>query len=795
MNLHGRAFLERFFLQPLLRVFKALAVPPRIWLGRLRSLHQYLCGLPLAVRTLLITVTVLLVCTTVTAAVVLAVTVHYIYFDRTNLPQIEQFAGFEFSTIGHIYDLNGQPLAEMSREHRRITRYQEIPTVVRDAILAAEDKNFFSHSGVDYSAMPRVVGKVRFGTALNRMIRAGRDKADNLTMFPQGGSTITQQIVRGYFLRDLTDKENSNQLRPGALSYLIGARSAKKLDRKIEEMRLSVWVEEEMARRFGSKRRAKEEILARYVSFIYMGNGQYGFATAAEYYFGRPLSSFTVDDAGDAALLAGIPKSPRAYAPSAENAARVRHRRNQILELMVKHGSLSQDAARMKEQRPIEWATARPDQMREDNALHAAAVLDSALDEIHSRHWKVTVEDLFQGRIQVYTTADARIQRIVSQALEDGLAAYEKRHPRAKGIIQGSVVVLKNSDASVLAEAGGRKFYNQHVASYTDFNRATQSLRQPGSAMKPIVYLAAFQHGPFTLETMVPDEPIIITDTNKLATKSISNYDGQFKGMIPVREALAESRNSVAIWITQQIGIESVQETARTLGIKTPLRPYLTTSLGASEVTLVELANAYRTIASGNRATPHIIRQVVRESGDDIADAPDVRSVSVDDGALSLIQEGLRGVVRMPTGTAHALDSNRFPIPVMGKTGTTNNFRDASFVGSTFGPDGITVAVRIGFDDNRSLGANETGTRVALPVFRQIMLGIYREKLIGPPPEFPPDMEDRISAYLQGPPTEEPVAQQAPGTTQLPSASLAATHDLADQTWWHAAGSVAKPPR
>jgi membrane peptidoglycan carboxypeptidase len=232
--------------------------------------------------------------------------------------------------------------------------------------------------------------------------------------------------------------------------------------------------------------------------------------------------------------------------------------------------------------------------------------------------------------------------------------------------------------------------------------------------------------------------------------KWIANYDGEFKGMIPLRMALAESRNAVAIWITEQIGVGSVLRTARTLGIQTPLRAYPTTALGASEVNLLELANAYRTIASGILTQPYAIRKIVRDSGEVIAAGGHTSSpVRVDGEALSLIQEGLRGVVRMPTGTAHALDSRAFAIPVMGKTGTTNEFRDALFVGSTYGPEGITVAVRIGFDDNRTLGAKETGGRVALPVFREILIGAYGKKLVGPAPRFPVEMEQRIDVYLK----------------------------------------------
>ena len=697
-----------------------------------------------------------LICTTVITASLVSAGLYNVYFDRTGLPDMEPFARFEFPTIGHVYDVNNLPLIELAREHRRITPYEEIPPVVRDAILAAEDKNFFSHGGVDYSVIPRVLGKARLGTLAARLIRPGRqDEVRSPAIFPHGGSTITQQLVRGHFLKSLTAEENSSRLQhggllPRALSFALGARSVNRMARKLEEIRLSLWVEKEMQERFGSKRRAKEEILARYASFIYMGNGQYGFARAAEYYFGRPLATFTVDDADKAALLAGIAKSPRDYAPSATETERVLRRRNQTLALMAGSGFISQEGVRVAEQRPIEVVPRRA------KMLKAPAVVENILQELKGRGDDLGIEDLLQGRIQVYSTVDGRVQQIVNEALERGLELYEKRHPSATGLIQGSVVVLRNRDAGILAETGGRQLYQDRAASYSDFNRVTKSLRQPGSAMKPMVYLAAFRQGTFNLRTLVPDAPIGVPDGDSV--KWISNYDGRFKGMIPLREALAESRNAVAIWITEQIGIASVLATSRSLGVRTPLQPYATTALGASEVNLLELANAYRTIASGTLAQPFMIRKIVRASGEVPADNEVGESpVDVDDDALALIQEGLRGVVRIPTGTAHTLDSSGFPIPVMGKTGTTNEFRDALFVGSTYG--------LVGFDDNRSLGPKETGARAALPVFKEIMLGVYRAKLLGPVPEFPAQMEKRINDYLKGDSVE---------TTAMADFSLAA---------------------
>jgi penicillin-binding protein 1A len=684
-------------------------------------------------------------------AIPVASAIHRLYFDRTNVPDLGSFTRFEFSTIGHVYDTNGQPLIELAREYRQLSSYEDIPPIVRDAILAAEDKRFFSHNGVSYASLPRVLLKVRVGSLLARLVSGVRREFNSAAIFPQGGSTITQQLVRGRFIQDHAAQENGDRIAHAglvarAMSSAIGARSVKMLARKWEEIRLSLWVEQQMRERFGSKRRAKEEILARYVSLVYMGNGQYGFATAAAYYFGRPLSTFTADDADKAALLAGIPKSAQYYAPTASDSTRVLRRRDRILALMAADGFISKDAMKAAAERPLP-AVAR----HTTSVVPSSAVIEHVLDEVQAAHTDLSIDDLLQGRVQVYTTVDARVQRIVNEALEHGLERYEKRHASARGMIQGSVVVLRNADGSILAETGGRQVYRGRATSYSDFNRVTESLRQPGSAMKPIVYLAAFRHGDFTLETLVPDEPISVPNGNADTPKSISNYDGRFRGLIPVREALAESRNAVAVWITEQIGIDAVLRTSRSLGVQTRLQPYATTALGASEVNLLELATAYRTIASGVLVPPYVIRQIVRGSGDVIAGGPHTGvRVAIDDDALALIQEGLRGVVRIPTGTAHALDSRAFPIAVMGKTGTTNEFKDALFVGSTYGAGGVTVAVRIGFDDGQSLGSKETGGRVALPVFQEVMLRMYRDQLAGPAPSFPPQMEQRITRYLQG---------------------------------------------
>src|SRR5207245_52620 len=320
-----------------------------------------------------------------------------------------------------------------------VVSYEEVPPVLRKAILAAEDKNFFTHSGVDYRVLPRVLYKA----AMSSVGAWWTGKGFRLRL-PQGGSTLTQQLVRGYFLRDRWSRENDVTLfrdNPTwrLLSVMVGVPTTNKLFRKLEEVRLALWLEEEMTNRFGSREQAKREIFARSASFNYLGNGRYGFAAGSQYYFGKPLSSYTMEDAGKAALLAGITKAPRDYLPVPGNARPLR-RRNEILALMARNGDIPENLAQRLQAEPV--------------------------------------------------------------------------------------LVAK---AAILAEAGGRYFYKNRYARYSDFNRATRALRQAGSAWKPMVYLAAFREG-LKLDTAVPDEPIAVPMGADRPVKWIANYDHEFKG-------------------------------------------------------------------------------------------------------------------------------------------------------------------------------------------------------------------------------------------------------------------------
>src|SRR5271166_2707424 len=402
----------------------------------------------------------------------------YVTYNRTDLPDLDAFIRFEPPSSGHIYDTNGHVLIEVGRERREIIQYNNIPEVLRQAILSAEDENFFSHSGVDYSAFPRVLAKTNIRALMGRAGGSDRNNAaGRVLLLPQGGSTITQQLVRGYFLQKLTGTKNSNVLQhEGVLAHLLafvfGVPGVNRFLLKVEEMRLSLWIEGEMRKHYGSKRRAKEELFARYVSFIYLGNGRYGFAAASNYYFGIPVTELTAEDADKAALLAGITKSPGEYAPTMADNQKPLRRRNQILALMVKNHFLSAQVAGRCQQAPIRLAA------HVTGPIEAPAAVGNVLEELKgvdtTLSSDIAMNQLLEGHIQVYSTIDDRIQRFANTALENGLNLYEKRHSQNVGLIQGAVVVLRNSDSAILAEAGGRRTYKGLNASYSDYNRATR---------------------------------------------------------------------------------------------------------------------------------------------------------------------------------------------------------------------------------------------------------------------------------------------------------------------------------
>lgn len=664
---------------------------------------------------------------------------YYVFYDRSNLPDIRMIVNFDPPTVGTIYDENGKTIINLAKEFRWISKPEDIPKTIRYAMLSAEDKNFYEHNGVDWTAF-------FFRAGIRNSVHIAENiyhRKERIIKAQQGASTLDQQLVRLFFLQEIMRHEGSDPIN--------------KFGRKFEEWRLATWINEELKKPeyFGSKRKAKEHILACLLSYAYF-KGVYGIKAASLFYFNKDVKDLGYEEA---ALLAGIMKNPLLYAPSTKkplktnslSSQRQLNRRNSILGLMVVNKYLAKEVAdKLKEiDLPI------PSSQNINIQTNAPSVVGDVFEEI--KKYNFDVYKIFDGELQVHTTINLEIQKIATQALENGLKLYEERYPKSEEIIQGSVVVLRNSDGAILAEVGGRQVFKSRKIAYTDFNRVKHSLRQPGSAFKPFVYLTAIKDG-WTLESLILDAPIAVPMGSikvgnkwvRRPPKWIANYDGKFKGFIPLRKALAESRNASTIRLAKIVDIDDVIKTAHLVGIKTQLEPYITTAIGASDVNLLELANAYRAMASGIYAEPYAVTKLTdRNSGVVYVTKNRIKLLEVDETTLEQIQEGLRGVIRIPGGTAHSLDGKEFPIPVMGKTGTTNDFRDALFVGSTYGLDGVTVAVRIGYDDYRELGPKETGGRTALPIFKEIMLNVYGNNLVSPIPQFPEKIEKDIDVYLE----------------------------------------------
>ncbi len=694
---------------------------------------------------------------------------YYVYLDAYFYPEknpdIKAYIDFQPPATGIIRDKSGEAIIELAKEsqYRKIISYSQIPPVIIQAILSAEDERFFHkfHYGIDYKSITRAA----LWNSGYTLISVARRKPEIIRS--QGASTIEQQTVRLWFLSEIVEKEKSYTLIADNpltrfLSLAIDVPSINSFTRKLVEIKLAVWLKREMIKKYGSRDEANRQIFMRFANYTYFVNGRYGIEAASEYLFGASCQDFTVKDADKAALLAGMIKSPGLFAPRLNQSEKARERqikrRNDILELMYDNSYLSYQEKISLSKKPLELA------FRQDKTI-APSVINNTLRE--ARRNGFNTDDIYQGITQLQLTIDLRMQKIVNEALENGLKAYEARHPQYKGQVQGAVVILRNNDGAILAEVGGRqryliynkekKEYEEIRYRYSDLNRVTGTFRQPGSAFKPLfAYMTAIVNG-YELDDFILDVPMSINMGYKKIDnkwvkqiKIVKNYSGGYKGKMPMRRALAESRNAATIWLTRQlvkkrIGISEMIYLAKLLGIETPLKPYPTTSLGASEVNLLELTNAYRAIASGKKAEPYMIAKIADRSGKTVFEKePQVHSLPLEQAHIEMMQELLRGVVLLPGGTAYSLTAGKFPIPVAGKTGTTNDNRDNWFVGFTYGDKGITTGIWIGFDDNRELGNGETGARTALPIAKEILEQVYKKNLVGPIPQFPEEMEKAI---------------------------------------------------
>ena len=699
------------------------------------------------------------------------------------LPDYRQLADYQPPTVTRVHAGDGRLLAEFADEKRVFVPVEAIPKRVIQAFLAAEDKNFYSHPGIDPLSVVRAVI-----TNLDRLIDDRR---------PVGASTITQQVAKNFLL--------SNEVT---------------IERKVKEALLAFRIEQAFT---------KDQILELYLNQIYLGVGSYGVAAAAINYFDKSLDELTT---GEAAFLAGLPKAPSWYHPERRPDA-AKARRDWVIGRMLDVGFIDAGEAEQAVAEPLVMHRRAPTEIV--TADYFVEEVRRALIERHGEDF------LYQGGLSIRTTVSPTLQAIADRALRDGLIAYDRRHgwrgPAARtelhqdpawpaqlaqmdqsagldgwqlalvmaadaeaatiGLADGSTAPLplaeltwartvdENGDLGppveradqvlaagdviwvekVAAEAEGEGASEAHYAlrqppevegaivaldphtgrvlalrggfSYarSEFNRATQALRQPGSALKPFVYLAALENG-FTPSSILLDAPIVIDQGAGLGKWKPANYSRRFYGPSTLRLGIEKSRNLMTVRLAQAVGMGRIREMAARFGLERGLGNNLASALGSNEVTLLQLTTAYAMLVNGGKwIEPALIERIQDRHGrtvlrrdprpcpqcQDVAwqaqpapPLPEEREQVIDPARAYQMVNLLKGVVERGTGQR----ARSIGKPVAGKTGTTDDTRDAWFVGFT--PD-LAVGVFVGFDQPKSLGGQEQGASAALPIFVQFM--------------------------------------------------------------------------
>ena len=705
------------------------------------------------------------------------------YHYGRDLPEYTQLADYQPPVTTRVYAGDGRLLAEFAAERRVFRPIDAIPAQVIDAFISAEDKNFFSHRGIDVSGVARAV--------LTNLRNVGSDRR------LVGASTITQQVAKNFLL--------GNEV---------------SFERKIKEAILAFRIERAFS---------KKHILELYLNEIYLGRGSYGVTAAALNYFNKSLDELTL---AEAAFLAALPKAPGNYDPARRPEA-AQGRRDWVIGRMVEDGRISRHEAEAAWSTPIELR-----RRTEAEFVSADYFAEEVRREISARYGE---EALYEGGLAIRATLDPKLQQIVQEELRRGLEDYDRRHgwkgsiarlnlaadggdgddgwrdqlsrvirpvgaaplrlaavlsvdgdaaeigfmdgsrgripldemkwararlddqrlgPAVRRVsdvltvgdvivvepvtaedrqgnyalrqipsVEGAVVALDPHTGRVLAMAGG------YAQERSQFNRATQAFRQPGSAFKPFVYLTALENG-YTPSTIIVDAPISLDQGPGLPKWTPSNYTNQFYGPTTMRVGLEMSRNVMTVRLAQAVGMDNVAETARRFGIIDNMPPHLSYALGAGETTLLRLTAAYGMLDNGGRRiTPTLIDRVQDRNGRTIfrhdtracpaceegasADRPvpqlpDDREPVTDPASAYQIVSMLRGVVERGTGTMVKAIGK----PVAGKTGTTNDVKDAWFVGFT--PD-LVIGVFVGYDEPKPLGSHETGATAAAPIFKEAM--------------------------------------------------------------------------
>jgi penicillin-binding protein 1A len=609
------------------------------------------------------------------------------------LPRLETADLFQPGEPAVLSADDGEPFAVLG-DFRVFLPLARIPKVLRDAVVAVEDARFFQHGAVDLQGMAR---------AALRNLTAGR--------IAEGGSTITQQLAKTLFLTN-----------------------ERTLSRKMKEVQLA----RELERRY-----SKEKILEMYLNAVYFGHGAYGVEAAARTFFSKGVAELTL---AEAALLAGLPKAPSRSSPITFP-QRAKARRDHVLARMVEAKMISPARARMAQREPVRTRPFFP----------ARGIAPSFADYVQKQlEAEVGPAAVARGGLRVSTTLNLRLQRAATEALRNGVRAAQASGAAgtagargrggkagAQGAagagLEGALIALDPRSGEIQAMVGGLDYGR------SQFNRAVQSRRQPGSAFKPFVYTAAIEGG-LPLTTLLDDVPVTYPAGwgRSHGTWSPENYDRRFRGRVTMREALEESINVPTVRLLDIVGVDTVLDVAGRMGIPGPLRRDLTLALGTSEVTLLELTSAYGVIANrGIRVPPTAVRQVVGAGGEVRPDRRPAAERVLSEEVAFLMTSLLQGVIERGTGRrAQALGR-----PAAGKTGTSQDATDLWFVGFT---PSLVAGVWLGYDTPRSIGSHETGGRVAVPIWTDFM----RRALGGTEP-VPFQQPDGIYTALVDPRTGE----------------------------------------
>jgi penicillin-binding protein 1B len=603
-----------------------------------------------------------------------ALEIHRRSFEGTPpIPELAMTMAFRGGTVTSIRDLRGRRLERVvfepellaslygeHQEERQVVALGDVPKRMKDAVLAAEDARFYDHWGVD----PIAIVRAAFAN-----VKSGR--------IVQGGSTITQQAVKNL--------------------YQLGMERT--WWRKAREAPMAVLLD---------LRYSKDRILEAYLNEVYLGQqgpvAVCGVAAASRFYFGRDLADLTL---GESALLAGLISNPGGFNPF-KHPKEALARRDRVIAMLEEEGTATAAEAERARREPLHLAGGGGGLGRPS---YVAAFVRAQLAETYSG------DVLVQEGLRIHTTVDTLLQERAERALREGLARLERDVPSVrsqarKRKLQGSVLALDPKTGAILAMVGGRDFRD------TQFNRAVQARRQPGSCFKPFVFLAAFAagaeggDGAITPVSLLADEPIELRSGGRMWRPE--NYDRTFRGQVTARQALEDSINVPTIEAARAVGLERVADAAHAAGLP-PMSPLPSMALGAQEVSPLELATAFATLSqNGLRPTARIVSQVLDSDGAALERAERAPAQAVPAAAAYMVTDVLRGVLLR--GTAASAWSFGFRGNAAGKTGTTDDTRDAWFVGYT--PTFLAL-VWVGYDDNGRTGL--TGATGALPIWVDFM--------------------------------------------------------------------------